>query len=82
MSTFTRAVRFMRPRLVQQMFAIALSFALILVTVPQGSAAQDSQAPPDQANAGEPPSDQAPTYAQQTPEQLQQLVAPIALYPD
>jgi hypothetical protein len=25
---------------------------------------------------------QEPTYAQQTPEQLQQLVAPIALYPD
>ncbi len=24
----------------------------------------------------------APSYAQQTPEQLQQLVAPIALYPD
>jgi hypothetical protein len=36
---------------------------------------QDAQAPA-------PTAAHAPAYAQQTPEQLQQLVAPIALYPD
>ncbi|HEY2592057.1 MAG TPA: DUF3300 domain-containing protein, partial [Steroidobacteraceae bacterium] len=44
------------------------------------------QAPPDQGSpADQPPPgpDEAPpAYAPQTPEQLQQLVAPIALYPD
>ncbi|MGD1214401.1 MAG: DUF3300 domain-containing protein [Terriglobales bacterium] len=38
-------------------------------------ASQDAQAPDAQAA-------QAPPYAQETPEQLQRLVAPIALYPD
>ncbi len=43
--------------------------------------AQDAQAPAQDAQA--PAQDaQAPPYTQQTPEQLQQLVAPIALYPD
>ncbi|MFI5090858.1 MAG: DUF3300 domain-containing protein [Terriglobales bacterium] len=42
--------------------------------------AQDQQAPPPAAPA--PPAQQGPPYAQQTPEQLQRLVAPIALYPD
>ena len=43
-------------------------------------AAQEQPAPPSGATpgAGAPP----PPYAQQSPEQLQQLVAPIALYPD
>jgi Protein of unknown function (DUF3300) len=47
--------------------------------------AQDSpaQAPPDQTTpqGGQSPA-QAPPYTQQTAAQLQQLVAPIALYPD
>jgi uncharacterized protein DUF3300 len=40
--------------------------------------------PPAQATQQAPPASgtAAPPYAQQTPEQLQQLVAPIALYPD
>src|SRR6202021_1705282 len=44
----------------------------LLFAISPGSlfAQQDAQAP------------QAPPYTQQTPEQLQQLVAPIALYPD
>jgi uncharacterized membrane protein YgcG len=51
------------------------SLALLFATFPQNvSANQDAQAP---AQAG-----QGPTYTPQTPEQLQQLVAPIALYPD
>jgi uncharacterized membrane protein YgcG len=49
-----------------------LSLALLFATWSQNlSAYQDAQEPP-----------QAPRYAEQTPEQLQQLVAPIALYPD
>ena len=53
-----------------------LSLALLFATWPQSlSAYQDAQAPPRRPT-------QAPPYTQQTPEQLQQLVAPIALYPD
>jgi hypothetical protein len=59
-----------------------LSVALLLATLPVDlSAAQDQQAPPpEQAPAGQ--GAQGAQYAPQTPEQLQQLVAPIALYPD
>jgi uncharacterized membrane protein YgcG len=63
----------------KQILASLLSLALLLA--PQtGWAYQDQNAPPpDQGQA--PPSQAAP-YTQQTPEQLQELVAPIALYPD
>ncbi|MGB8113883.1 MAG: DUF3300 domain-containing protein, partial [Candidatus Sulfotelmatobacter sp.] len=44
---------------------------------PQDQAPQDQAPPPNEA----PPPDQ-PAPAQLTPQQLQQLVAPIALYPD
>jgi Protein of unknown function (DUF3300) len=78
-------------RLSKQIFAIILSLALVFVTLPQDVFAyQDQQAPAQ--DQGQPPAqDQgqapaqgapAPPYTQQTPEQLQQLVAPIALYPD
>jgi len=65
-----------------------LSLALLFATGPLGLSAQDqdTQAPPMDAQASQnqasQPDGQAPAYAQQTPEQLQQLVAPIALYPD
>jgi len=79
MNIFGRAAGLSRPRLGKQILVSLLSLALLFATSPQGlSASQDTQAPPP----GQAPSDQAPTYAQQTPEQLQQLVAPIALYPD
>jgi hypothetical protein len=59
-------------RLYQQGMALFLSWCLVLVGAQDGFAFQDnasiSQAPPQ--------------AAQQSPEQLQQLVAPIALYPD
>jgi Protein of unknown function (DUF3300) len=51
---------------------------------PMDSQPRDSQPTNDQAN-NQPPNQeegQTPPYAQQTPEQLQRLVAPIALYPD
>ncbi len=68
-----------------------LSFTLLSATLSQNLfAAQDQQAPPQDQQAA--PQDQqappqsgqapAPAYAPQTPQQLQQLVAPIALYPD
>jgi len=79
------AARISGPRLAKQILVSLMSLALLFATWPQSlSAYQDPQAP-DQAPP--PPTDQAPgatapAYAQQTPEQLQQLVAPIALYPD
>src|SRR5271167_19889 len=54
----------------QRSMALLLSCCLALVSVPEGFAFQ----------AGELPS--PPQAAKQSPEQLQQVVAPIALYPD
>ena len=57
------------PQLAKQILALLLSLLLLFATWPQNLLAdQAAQAPPP--------------YAQQTPEQLQRLVAPIALYPD
>ncbi len=60
--------------------------SLALVVAPNtASAYQDEQGPPpDQQNqpSDQPEAPQQAPYTQQTPEQLQQLVAPIALYPD
>src|SRR6266478_5052365 len=59
----------------KQILVSLSSLALLFATWPQNvSAYQDAQNP-DQAAHGQ-------QYAQQTPEQLQQLVAPLALYPD
>ena len=79
MNIFGRAAEFLRPRFGKQVFVSLLSIALLFATLPMNLPAyQDTQAPPpDQAQPA-----QAPTYSQETPEQLQQLVAPIALYPD
>ncbi len=75
MKIFGRAAGFLRPRLGRQVLVSLLSFALLFTTLPQNlSAYQDAQAPAQTTPA--------PPYTQQTPEQLQQLVAPIALYPD
>ncbi len=75
MNIFGHAAGFSRPRLGKQILVSLLSLALLFATWPQNLPAyQDAQAPA--------PTAQAPPYAQQTPEELQQLVAPIALYPD
>ncbi|MFZ1916730.1 MAG: DUF3300 domain-containing protein [Terriglobales bacterium] len=74
----------------KQSLALLLSLTLLFVTLPPGLSAQDTQAPPSQENQAPPPEnsqapppgDQQPQYAPQGPEQLQRLVAPIALYPD
>ena len=70
-------------KFIKQSLSLFLSFCLVLATAPGGFAQQADQsaaqppAPADQSAA------QPPVHAaQQTPEQLQQLVAPIALYPD
>src|SRR6266849_3800983 len=59
-------------KFIKQSLSLFLSCCLLLVTAPGGLAAQADQSAAQ-------PSVQA---AQQTPAQLQQLVAPIALYPD
>jgi uncharacterized membrane protein YgcG len=86
MNIFKRPARLLRPRLAEQILVSLLSLAVVFATWPQNLAAdQGAQGPPppQQATEQAPPSNgQAPPYTQQTPEQLQQLVAPIALYPD
>src|SRR5271165_1417752 len=75
MNIFGRATRCSKPRLGKQILVSLLSLALVFATWPQKLLAyQDAPAPAQSA--------QGRQYLQQTPEQLQQLVAPIALYPD
>jgi hypothetical protein len=81
--------RFLRPQLAKQALVLLLSFGLVCATLPGELAAKQDQQPPVSSQDQVPPPDgqapqggQAPPYAQQTPEQLQRLVAPIALYPD
>jgi hypothetical protein len=79
MNIIGRAAGFSRPRWGIQILIPLLWLALLFAIGPQNvSAHQDAPAPPQAA----PPSAPAPPYTQGTPEQLQQLVAPIALYPD
>jgi hypothetical protein len=81
MNIFERA-GFSWPGLGKQSLVSLLSLALLFTTWPQNLLAyQDPQAtaPPAQASNQASP---APPYTQQTAAQLQQLVAPIALYPD
>ena len=63
----------------KRVLAAQFSFVLLFAIWPQNLSARQDAPPAPQA-----PPQAAPTppYAQQTPEQLQQLVAPIALYPD
>jgi uncharacterized membrane protein YgcG len=81
MNIFGRAVRFSTPRLGKHSLVSLLSVVLLLAAWPQRSSAsqdQNAPAPPPQDAQAAP----APAYTQQSPEQIQQLVAPIALYPD
>src|SRR5215469_16673413 len=68
------------PRLTSQLLAIALAFAFVLAGWPEALGAEQEQQQGAEQQQG---SDQGQSgYTPQTPEQLQQLVAPIALYPD
>jgi hypothetical protein len=89
MHTFGSSAEFKKPRLGKRtlisLLSFALLFALLLATWPEAlSALQDPQAPPPdtQTAATDAQAPAQPPYSQQTPEQLQRLVAPIALYPD
>jgi len=80
MNVFEHAAGVSRPRLGKRISAFLVSSTLLFVTFPQTlSAYQDAPVPAQDAPAQGAP---MPPYTQQTPEQLQQLVAPIALYPD
>jgi len=75
MNTFGCATGFSWSRWGRQTLISLLSIALLCAIGAQKlSGMQDAPAAAQDA--------QAPPYAQQTPEQLQRLVAPIALYPD
>src|ERR1035437_5694755 len=75
MNILGHSAGFSKPRLSKQILVSLLSLALLFATGPQNLLAyQDAPAPAQAA--------QAPPYTQQTPEQIQELVAPIALYPD
>src|SRR5216684_1039798 len=69
------APRYSRLQSSKQVLASLLSLALLFAAWPQNLLATQNAQTPAQTPQGAP-------YAQQTPEQLQQLVAPIALYPD
>ena len=75
MNIFERAAEFSKSRLGKRISVFLMSLALLLAVWPQNLWAYQDVQPPAQA-------EQAPPYEQQTPEQLQRLVAPIALYPD
>ncbi len=79
-----RVTQFLTPKLGKQILVSVLSLAFLFAMWPQGLlAGQDQQAPPPAQDApDQSAATPAPAYTQQTPEQLQQLVAPIALYPD
>src|SRR5579863_391574 len=86
MNILGRAAGFARHELFKQSSVALLSLTVLFATWPHTLLAhQDpqTQAPPAQATVqGGQGSAQAPPYTPQTPAQLQQLVAPIALYPD
>jgi hypothetical protein len=69
-----------KPKWGKQLLAFVLSLGLLFVTLPQEVFAYQDQDQSQQATQQSP--QQAAPYVQQSPEQLQQLVAPIALYPD
>jgi len=75
MDIFERPGAYLRPRLDRQLLVFLLPLALLFVGWPQNLPARQDEQHPAQASQGQ-------QYIQQTPEQLQQLVAPIALYPD
>jgi hypothetical protein len=68
------ASEFSKLRIAPQAWATLLALFFLFAAYPQSLVAQ-AEPGPLQPSAG-------PAYLEQTPEQLQQLVAPIALYPD
>jgi Protein of unknown function (DUF3300) len=81
MNIFGRTTGFSMPRWGRRSLLSLFSGVLLFAISPQNLVSQDTQAPGQDAQASAETA-QAPPYTQQTPDQLQQLVAPIALYPD
>src|SRR6266403_3249072 len=75
MDIFEIAAGFFRPYLDNQILVSLLSLALLFAACPQNLPARQDPQSPEQAA-------QDQQYIQQTPERLQQLVAPIWRYPD
>jgi len=75
-----------KPSWSRQMLASLLAMGMLFATLPQNVlAAQDNQNQPaqDQSQDQAPAvGDATPAYTPQSPDQVDQLVAPIALYPD
>ena len=84
----SRRPDFSTPRWGRQFLACVLAIGLLFATLPQNVLAQESQAQDQTAQDQAPqtqapaPGDATPTYTPQSQDQLNQLVAPIALYPD
>jgi uncharacterized membrane protein YgcG len=77
---FERAAGFSRLRLGERILRSTVTLALLSAAWPQNLAAFQDAHESVQSTGDQP--FQAQSYPQQTSEQLQQLVAPIALYPD
>lgn len=82
MNTFRWAAELFRPQLTKRVLVSALSLGVLFASGAQNLAAQDDAQPPVQSQDQVQQDAQRPQPAPQTPEQLQRLVAPIALYPD
>jgi Protein of unknown function (DUF3300) len=82
MKALLRAVGVGLSLLGKQGLACLLSLALLFLTLPANTFGQDTQNTQAPTVQQPPTAPQAPPYVTQTPEQLQDLVAPIALYPD
>ena len=80
MNCFANAAELSMPGLARRIVVSLLLLTLMLATPQDLLADQDQQAPAAQPDASS--QQQGPAHTQQTPEQLQRLVAPIALYPD
>jgi hypothetical protein len=67
----------------EQSLAFLLSGSLLLATAPTSFAAETARSAAQQVGLATPPTAAQPAQvAQQSPKELDQLVAPIALYPD
>ena len=75
MDIFERGAGFFRLRFDRRILVSLLPLALLFVAWPRNLSARQDEQDPAQAS-------QSQQYIQQAPEQLQRLVAPIALYPD
>jgi uncharacterized protein DUF3300 len=80
---FSRRSDLSTPRWGRQFLAYMLAVGLLFTTLPQNVPAQENQAQDQTAQDQAPASgDATPAYTPQSQDQVDQLVAPIALYPD